>query len=214
MSIATAPTPRDEVFQETATVVAKNDVGFVVVAGDLHLDANRARGCLMAPEVGDRVLLATSHEGVSWVLTVLDRETETPTTVEVEGDLNLRSEGRMSLVGRGLALFSSDDLTAAAGRLELRALRGSVAIEQIGVVADALVSKVDEVRSTSKTVDWAVGRLTQRLERSFRRVAELDHLRAKQIDHSAEQLMSLRSDTAVVTAEQLVKVDGKQIHLG
>ena len=57
-------------------------------------------------------------------------------------------------------------------------------------------------------------RLSQRVKRSYRTVDELDQLHARQLDYKVDKTMSLRAANALLTAEQLVKVDGGQIHLG
>jgi len=52
------------------------------------------------------------------------------------------------------------------------------------------------------------------MKRSFRTVEDIDQLKAKKIDYAAETTMALRAEHAVVHAEELVKVDGKQIQMG
>ncbi len=43
---------------------------------------------------------------------------------------------------------------------------------------------------------------------------ELDQVKAEHIDYAASASMSLHAQNALVTAEELVKVDGEQIHVG
>jgi Protein of unknown function (DUF3540) len=50
--------------------------------------------------------------------------------------------------------------------------------------------------------------------RSLRTVEAMDQLRAGQIDHVAQGTLNLHGENAVVTAEELVKLDGEQIHVG
>ena len=45
-------------------------------------------------------------------------------------------------------------------------------------------------------------------------VEECDYLRSGEVDYRADKNMSLRGDNTMVTAKELVKVDGGQIHLG
>ena len=49
---------------------------------------------------------------------------------------------------------------------------------------------------------------------SEKRVDGLDQLKAEHVDHSAKKTMNLHGENAVMTARQLVKVDGEQIHVG
>ena len=50
------------------------------------------------------------------------------------------------------------------------------------------------------------------MKRSYRAVEETDQLRAGQIDYVAKETLSLHGENALLTAEELVKVDGEQIH--
>ena len=66
----------------------------------------------------------------------------------------------------------------------------------------------------TETLDSVLDRFSQRVKRSYRTVEETDQLKAERIDYTASSTMSLHGENALVTAEQLVKVDGEQIHLG
>jgi len=57
-------------------------------------------------------------------------------------------------------------------------------------------------------------RFSQRVKNAYRRVEGMDQLRAQHIDHAADKTMSLRGENTLMTAKQLVKVDGEQIHMG
>jgi hypothetical protein len=52
------------------------------------------------------------------------------------------------------------------------------------------------------------------VKRSYRFVEEADQVKAQRIDYAAEKSVCLRGENALVVAEELVKVDGGQIHLG
>ncbi len=59
-----------------------------------------------------------------------------------------------------------------------------------------------------------IGHFTQTVRSAMRTVEDVDVVRAKRIDYRAEQTMSLHGEAAVVTAREVVKVDGSQIQLG
>ena len=77
-----------------------------------------------------------------------------------------------------------------------------------------------ELPGQRRFLDLAIERLlelhgsTIDVGRVRRTVEELDHVRAEQIDYAAKKTMSLHGDNAIVTANELVKVDGEQIHVG
>jgi hypothetical protein len=215
MTVAALRIERDVVVQETARVarVADDDVHVVTSQGAVR--AERARSCLVPPREGDTVLLATSAGGRSWVLAVL-ASSSAETAVEVGGDLQIRCRrGRLDLGARdGMSLTSAGDLAATAGAIRVRAVDGDVGVSRLTVVARYLASEIDRVKSVAKSFDGYFERLSQRVKSSFRTVEEIDQLSAGQIDYRAGGLASLRSQSTVMTAEELVKIDGGQVHLG
>lgn len=208
---------RDEVFQEIGTVTHVAGATVMVATPVGVVRAERAHSCLTTPRPDDEVIVATSTRSGAWVLAVLTRGNgEDDTVVEVSGDLAIRCRhGRLDLGARqGMSLTSAEDLTATAGALRVRAVDGDVALSRLAFVSRYVMSEVERVRCVAKTLDSHVGRFTQRVKQSFRIVEEIDRLEAAHVDHCVEGTASLRSKNTVFTAEQLVKLDGGQIHLG
>ena len=59
-----------------------------------------------------------------------------------------------------------------------------------------------------------VERISVDAKRSYRTVSEIDQVKAEQIDYAAETIMNLHGKNTLVTAEELVKLDAAQIHVG
>lgn len=205
----------DEVFQQTAHVAAEHDGGYSLRTAVGMVRAERAASCLVAPALGDLVIVAHSRAGESFILAVLRRSGE-ETAIEVDGDLRIRSRGGQVLVS------AREDVSIAAGRtvgvsasaLRLDAAAATVAFERLRYLGRSLVAELDTARTVATTLESVVDRISVRVKRSFRRVEEIDSVKANHIAYAAESTLSLRSDHAVITAERLVKVDGKQIHMG
>ncbi len=51
-------------------------------------------------------------------------------------------------------------------------------------------------------------------DRAYRFVEEMEHVRAGSIDYAARENVRFHGRNALVTAQQLVKMDGEQIHMG
>ncbi|MEM1030311.1 MAG: DUF3540 domain-containing protein [Myxococcota bacterium] len=217
MTIAARRIEPRSLHHETATVAGLEPDGrYRLVPACL---ARRAASCLVAPADGDTVAVAVRADGRDvWILAVLDRAAadEVPTPIAVEGDVTLRARnGQVRLEGdRGVSVTSPRTVDVLAGRFGLMAADAQVAIDTVQVVGKAMVSRIDDVRHIARKVEMVADQLSQRLKRSLRRIEEVAHVRANVIDHVAEATYSVRSDHAVVTAERLVKVDGKQVHIG
>ena len=53
-----------------------------------------------------------------------------------------------------------------------------------------------------------------RAARSYRVISELEHMTGRQLSYSLSENVSVHGKNNLMTAEDLVKVDGKQIHVG
>lgn len=177
------------------------------------IEARRAKSCLVAPEIGDKVLCAIEADG-AYVLAVLAGSEGAKTVIAVGGDLELRG-GSVAVVGtEGVDLVSGGDLALTARGLNITARQGSVAIDELGFFGRLLQAEVTKVTLVAQEMDSVFTRLSQRAKRVFRFVEEIDQTRAGTIDMRAQDLVAVRGENAIVSARVLAKVDGEQIHLG
>ena len=202
-----------EAYLETGRVERLGPTLGVRLGAATH-DARRAKSCLVAPDVGDKVLCAIEPEGV-YLLAVLEGESDA-TRITADGDLTLQARaGRVAIAGAaGVDLVSGGDVAVSGAALHVRAQKGSVAIDELGYFGKLVRAEVGRVAVIAEEIDHVLGRLTQRAKRVFRFVEEIDQTRAGTVDLRAEGLLGLRGDNAVISARTLAKVDGEQIHLG
>jgi hypothetical protein len=204
------------VFQEAGTVLRVEGTSIVVETTTGKYKARRAVSCLVAPEPGDRALVAALDDGTVYVLAILEREAGQPTAISVEGDLMVQlPNGRFSVAAQeGVNLISGENVEIVAGGLKVNAARGSFAIEQLSFLGTLLQANIEKAKLVAGSLDSTLERWSQRVKRSYRFVEEIDQVRADQIDYSAQKSLSLHSRNAMVTAEELVKLDAEQIHVG
>ena len=181
------------------------------------VDARRAVSCLVEPAPGDTALLAVLPTGPCYVLAILEREAAgAPTTLRAEGDLHVELPGgAFSVAAReSIDLAAGREVSVAAGSVRVNAVDGSVALQRLTALVGLVRGEAESVKVVAAAVDQVIGRLSQRLGRSYRTVEGEEHLRAQHIDYRAKEHLSLHADVAVVSAHELVKVDAEQIHLG
>lgn len=198
--------------------------GYVTAVGDnitvqtelSNCTASTAPSCLLAPLVGDKVLLVTDTQGGDYVLAVLERAAGQTATLRFPGNTEISAAaGTLSLSGRdGMALSSAQELSLTAMTLRATAISGDVSIENMSVVGGAWRSCLDSVKSVGRTFDSVWERCHQRVSRSYRKIDEIDQVKAGQIDYQADTSLQLHAKYALVTADELVKMDAEQIHLG
>ncbi|MCA9644502.1 MAG: DUF3540 domain-containing protein [Polyangiaceae bacterium] len=198
-----------------AREASSTDVGQarISVAGpDGKVIALRALSCLVEPQPGDDVLVAASP-GRHYVLAVLERGSTQPVELVVDQDLVITSKGGgVELRGRNVAL-EAGETELRTGRFRLTTASAEVfthALSWLGGLAELDVKKV---RTVAEVAESVVDRVSQTFGRVYRKVEDFEHVRAKRIDQRAE-LMNLRGKNAMLTAEQLVKLDADQVHLG
>jgi hypothetical protein len=75
-------------------------------------------------------------------------------------------------------------------------------------------AQIDKLKLFAEHVDSVAERVAARVRRSYRTVEECDQVRAERIDYVAKGTMTLHAENALLTAEELVKLDGEQIHVG
>lgn len=197
--------------QESAHVVSLTPL--TVRSGDVTYGARRAVGCLVDPQVGDEVLVALLPDRRAYVLSVLERD-GAGVVIAVEGDCTMKASGTMSVVGaEGMEVLSGGDLDVVGGRFSVRALATSFAGESLRVVSRTLDLELERAKVAAKAVDGFFERVTQRAKQTLR-ITESDQVVADRIDYAANQTLRMHGAASVLTAEQVVKIDGGQVQLG
>lgn len=207
---------KTEISQELGTVTRIEGATFVARTEEGEHRARRAASCLLEPEVGDLVLLAVATDGRSYVLAVLEREEGAAGSIVADGDLTIKlGKGRFAVAAQeGVELVSGKDVSVVSGDLRVNAVDGTVALTRLSFLGDVVRAEIAKAKVLAGSFDTIAERISQKVKRAYRIVEETDHLRAEAVDYVAKKTMSLRGQNALVTAEELVKVDGDQIHLG
>ncbi len=202
---------------EIGQVTATREGGLFAVrteAGEYR--AKRAVSCLIEPEEGDTVALLTTPAGSCYVTAVLEREAGATGRIVADGDLEIQlRSGHFSVAAQeGVNLLSSGEVSIVGGSLRVNAQEGNVVLERLSFLGAFARAEVEKIKVVAGSLDQVLDRFSQRVKRSFRHVEELDQVKAEHIDYAAKSSMSLHAQNALITAEELVKVDGEQIHVG
>ena len=202
---------------EIGQVTGTGEAGLFAVrtAGGAYR-AKRAVSCLIEPEEGDTVALLTTATGTCYVTAVLEREAGATGRIVAEGNLEIQlRSGHFSVAAQeGVNLVTAKEVSLVGGSLRVHAQEGSVVLERLSFLGAFARAEVEKIKVVAGSLDQVLDRFSQRVKRSFRHVEELDQVKAEHIDYTAKSSMSLHAENALITAEELVKVDGEQIHVG
>jgi hypothetical protein len=181
----------------------------------IHRDiaARRAASCLLCPKPGDRVLLGLVPE--AYVLAVLDRDESSPSELGFFGDVSLVAGGELALRGQeGVTVTSANRISLLSRLLDIKAADGRLAVERLTAVAKAAQAHFEKLGLVAQACDLVADRIGTRAKRIYRFVEELDQLRTRHLDYRAQDTAQLRATHTAVTAKQVVKIDGEQVHVG
>lgn len=178
----------------------------LAVDGAPDVVAHRAAGCLLAPAVGDQVLVALGAR--PFVITVLERCGDSAAEVVVDGDTRVVARG-----GK-LSLESAEGVTVTTKALRIHSGLTEVLSHRIDAVAVRARASFDDLGVLAKAYDVVAERVSLRADRVFRFVKELDQLRARHFDYRADHSAQIRGENTVMVAREVAKIDGEQIHVG
>jgi hypothetical protein len=149
------------------------------------------------------------------VLAVLARGSTGPLRLRAAGDAELRVDGKLTLEARaGIEAASEGDVSLTGRHLRMRAAETILTTARLAVSSARSFLDLDRVEALLGAVDVVIDRVLERVGRSYRFVEEADQVRAGSIDYAADSTLNLHAENALVTADELVKVDAEQIQLG
>lgn len=173
-----------------------------------ELNARRAASCLLEPGAGDRVLVSGPSLDAAWVIAILERSGAAPSRISFVGDTELAvSQGSLSVKTDQSVHLDTDTLV-------MRAREGTAFIGRFDAVGEHWSAAIGCIKIVGSVLDTLMERVTQFARHSLRTIEGTDQLRTGIADYQARETMSLRGRQLLGTAEELVKIDGGQIHLG
>jgi hypothetical protein len=155
-------------------------------------NASVAASCLIQPGLGDVVLCMLSQGQDAVILSVIER-------FEPEKTLVLQTNSPVEMRFSSLSVLSQ--------KIDVQADRVDI---NIGVLK-RLIDRVDDAIDFLST---RIGTLFMHAKRSIKRVDELDETHAGHLRLESPTLVELHGAVTVVSGEELVKFQSKQIHMG
>lgn len=215
-NVAIKKNDADLAMEVAGIVEAVEGSAFTVFADGSKRSARRAASCLLEPALGDRVLLALIGDGSAYVLAILERKGTETATLSVDGDCNLHlPNGKLQVTtAEGVGFVSAGEISMVSPSLAIKAAEAAIGVGRLVMAGKELMADIAQVKTKMGALDIVAERIRQKAERVYRFVEELDQLKAKRVDYTAEKSMHLHGDNALMTADLLVKIDGEHIHMG
>jgi predicted thioesterase len=170
-------------------------------------EAQVALACLVAPGLGDEVGLLRTADERWFVMSVLVRPGHQDVVLQAPGGLTLSAAGAVGIETPEALRLKADALEG-----DFQRVRLTTRLAQVTGVELVLNSRVAKL--VAHAAEACLSRLSLNTQRSYRHVAEAEHVRAGVLDIRAKHLASVRAGTTVLSSRELTKVDGTQIHVG
>lgn len=174
----------------------------------------KAEGCLLQPDIGDRVLIAADAAAGGYILMVLDKLGACYEMV-FPGEASLRTEtGPLKLRGDDVVVYAGKSVTLEAPEIEITGISGKVRFAVCSLLANILEVRSKKAVQVVDILDSVIGRVTERVRNSFRWIENLEQIRAGRIRTIVKDRFSVKAGHASLISEEEVAIDGKKIHIG
>lgn len=208
--------PAHAVQSRVGRVAASTARGLRIELGDTQVLAKQAASCLIRPFRNDQVLVAGLDDGRWYVLSILERADESSTVLELRGSASVTSDdGSLRLSGKdAVEIQSPNRVSVSTDRVSVRARGAELLLDGLEYLGKRVTLDIAGVSSRIGTLETTANRISQWARQVHRTVEGTERLRAGQLDFRARKHLRMQAKNAVLTALSLVKVDGKQIHMG
>lgn len=192
----------------------KEESWFVLTDDGRVLGAQKADGCLLTPELQDRVLLAEDGSDEGFILNVLVKS-GVRSDVVLPGNGTIRAgDGDLALKADNIIVNGQKSASFAAPEVSLTGVTARTSFLFFSFLTQTLEARVGKAATMIETLDTVCGRLTERLKTSFRWIENFEQTKAGRISTIVKERFAVRARHASLLTEEEVTIDGKKIHLG
>ncbi|MGN8080971.1 DUF3540 domain-containing protein [Variovorax sp. 22077] len=209
--------PESGAVNALGTVVSALPGGLYSVESDGRvLHCQRAASCLLRPEIGDLVLVSGPDSSRLYLTAVAEQADARTSRLDVSGDMTLASErGAVSIESATqLSLRGREGVRMDAPQLEIDANTADCRVGRLAYSGEEAEVRVLGIRVIGRVYEAIVERLVHLSKTAFRMTEGIDQVRASHIDYQATEMARLHGKNTVVTAQDLIKADASQIHMG
>ncbi len=219
-----AESPRAEDHEQNAGIIRAR----VLVAEDGLLmigscwgthTCRRAASCLLRPESGDLALVSLPREAneAAYILAVLERaEPDAPLTVDLNPGAHLAADSGAVRISSGtdLHLHAEENLEASAQGMTFLSKSARWLSHSFSVLGQTVEAVCSLWRESSKERETTAETWTQRLGDCHRHVQDLDETQTGTSRTLARDTALVHGRVTYLQAEEFVKADGQEVHLG
>jgi len=189
------------------------ETSFIVQSDSGVLPAKQAAGCLLKPEIDDKVLI-NMIDGDIYILAVLEKSSQ-KSRLKLKGDVTFESEGSLSLSSaKALQLTSLESLSQISPDITTLSKNHTLTTEQLLANSQKMTIRSDQVQAHVKELHGIFERVYQKADQVMRWVETIETLNIGNWVHNIKGTLNSRANNQIISAKSDVKVDAQRIHMG
>lgn len=218
MRTAMAIRPHPGTIIEQGQVLAVDEEEMLVQTPSATIRAGTAFSCLIQPRAGDQVLVSVDQSGPGYVLAILER----PEVAAGQTELVLKGTTNLHVHNGTLHLSADEDVNLAARHslgltapeLDVQTRQSRLVTERLQVKARSVSGRFKRLKLVALEVENIFHQLTQRMFEYLRLVRDHEEAQVGSARYLVEDTWTTQSRNQVHMAEEIVKINAGQVHLG
>lgn len=198
---------------DKATVKAINNQLFLVTSSQGIQNAKVAASCLIAPEIGDTVMICTLY-GECFVTAVLEKQSQAH-HIRVQGDLKLEASGTTTLSSEvGINQISPGKVSVTANAIQQTSKEHQLTCQSLNMNTQESRLQAKNISVVAEQSNTIIDRCYQKADQVIRWVETIETLNIGNWVQNIKGTLNSRAQNQIMTAKSDVKVDAERIHMG
>ncbi len=182
------------------------------------VEAGLALSCLVKPEPGDCVKITADTNSEYYILFILTRpgNKNRQMTLSFNTDVNLevKNGGLQVLSKKNISLNAQQKIDMTSSEHNVTSNQTNIITERLSFLGKKVSSQIEKMKHVCSEIDCFFDRIVQNIKTSFRYVDEHDEVQTGSSRHLVNETLTVQSKNTIHLAEEQLKMDAEQIHLG
>ena len=198
-----------------AVVKGVSKESFMIDTGSGVVNSRAAFSCLVAPQVGDTVLVNHSASDY-YLLAVLDRPSGQDMTLAFPADVKFHvTNGQFDLLAtKDINLMTTAKTRMLSGDVDISAATMDVNTGKLTTRTQEVESYSQNVKLHTHALSTVAKQISQKTDILIRWVENVETLNIGNLIQNVRKNYTSHSNQAVITAKKDVRIDGERIHMG
>lgn len=179
---------------------------YVVFSGGGAHSVKLSASCVVVPEEGDTVLLTTGEQG-GFIISVLEK-------ADKSSPLRIGSEGAVEMFSGESLNICAPDISNTADNFSITAATATIFAKTLSTLAEFISTQAGRIKHTAQSAEGLFKRYILRCETSHKYTADHDEEQTASKRIMVDGVLNIHTESTLHTAEEHIKLDGEQVHLG